>query len=281
MKAIKYIILGLAIGSIGIFSSCDANGDFLLFSIEDDKKLGAQMAAEIASSPNEFPILERNTASQNAYDYLDDMIEHILDNADITYRNEFVWEVNIINDDITLNAFVTPGGYIYVYTGLIKYLNNADDLAGVLGHEIAHADRRHSSKQLQRQYGISVLLSMIVGEEASQLETAVGQIAGTVAGLKFSQGAEAEADEYSVEYLANTRYACNGAATFFEQLIADGNGGSPLDFLSTHPSPENRVADINSKAQTLGCSTVPFSDDLGSCSVRDYLCFKCDDLGGC
>ena len=270
----------LAIGSLGIFSSCDANGDFLLFSIEDDKKLGAQMAAEIADNPQDFPLLERNTASQNAYAYLDDMIEHILDNADITYRNDFAWEVHIIDQDV-LNAFVTPGGYIYVYTGLIQYLDNADDLAGVLGHEIAHADQRHSSKQLQRQYGISVLLSMILGEESSQLETAVGQIAGTVAGLKFSQGAEAEADEYSVEYLAKTRYACNGAATFFEKLIADGNGSGPLDFLSTHPSPESRVDDINSKATALSCSTEPFADDLGSCISKDYICFKCDYLGGC
>lgn len=280
MKTIRNIILGLVLASSALFISCDANGDFLLFSIQNDKDLGAQMAAEIESNPTEFPILSRTTYS-DAYAYLDDMVLEILDNADITYRNEFVWEVHIIDQDV-LNAFVTPGGYIYVYKGLIQYLDNADDLAGVLGHEIAHADQRHSSKQLQRQYGISVLLSMILGEEASQLETAVGQIAGTVAGLKFSQGAEAEADEYSVEYLAKTRYACNGAATFFEQLIADGNGSNPLDFLSTHPSPESRVEDINAKATSLSCSTVAFSDDLGDCiAERDYLCFKCDYFGGC
>ena len=150
MKTIKNIILVLGLMSAGLFMSCDANGDFLLFSIQNDKDLGAQMAAEIESNPTEFPILSR-TQYPDAYDYIDDMIEHILDNADITYKNEFVWEVHIIDQDV-LNAFVTPGGYIYVYTGLIKYLDNADDLAGVLGHEIAHADQRHSSKQLQRQY---------------------------------------------------------------------------------------------------------------------------------
>lgn len=282
MKLIKNVILGLLLAAGGVFISCDANGDFLLFSIQNDKDLGAQMDAEIESNSTEFPILSR-TQYANAYAYLDDMVEHILDNADITYRDEFAWEVHIIDKPI-LNAFVTPGGYIYVYSGLIKYLDNADDLAGVLGHEIAHADRRHSSKQLQRQYGISVLLSMILGEESSQLEQAVGQIAGTGAVLAFSRGAESEADEYSVEYLAQTRYACNGAASFFQKLIDEGQSGGTPEFLSTHPSPDNRVADINSKATALSCTTTAFSDTaLPNCvAARDYLCFKCDYLpGGC
>ena len=271
-------MLGLAIGSIGIFSSCDANGDFLLFSIQNDKDLGAQMAAEIESNPTEFPILSR-TLYPDAYDYIDDMILEILNNADITYREDFVWEVHIIDKDI-LNAFVTPGGYIYVYSGLIKYLNNADDLAGVLGHEIAHADQRHSSKQLQRQYGISVLLSMIIGEEASQLESAVGQIAGTGAILAFSRGAEAEADEYSVKYLSKTRYACNGAASFFQKLLDEG-AGSPPEFLSTHPSPDNRVEDINTKAGNIGCSTVSYADTATGCtptSGKEYTCLQLEYL---
>lgn len=278
MKVFKRILLVALFGSTIQFMSCDANGDFLLFSIEDDKALGAQMAAQIADSPTEFPILSRAVYA-DAYDYLEEMILEILDNGDITFRDDFAWEVHIIDQDV-LNAFVTPGGYIYVYNGLIQYLDNADDLAGVLGHEIAHADQRHSSKQLQRQYGIQLLLSLALGEDPSQMEQLVASVAGTLGTLAFSRGAEAEADDYSVQYLSNTRYACNGAASFFQKLKDEGQC-SGFAFASTHPDPCNRVEDINAKATELSCSTNLYADSATSCtstSGKEYQCFKEDML---
>lgn len=258
-----------------LFMSCDKNGDFLLFSIQNDIDLGFQMDMEIEADPTNFPILDR-TQYADAYDYLDDMVLEILDNADISYREEFAWEVHIIDQDV-LNAFVTPGGYIYVYNGLIQYLDTADDLAGVLGHEIAHADQRHGSKQLQREYGISLLLNIILGDDPSTLEAIVAQVASVGGSLKFSRAAESEADEFSVEYLAETKYACNGAASFFQKLIDDDQTAGVPEFLSTHPSPENRVADINAKATEEDCSTEAYSDQATSCSSSsgtEYQCFK-------
>ena len=101
---------------------------------------------------------------QNAYNYLQGITDEILNSGNVTYRDEFVWKIHIIEDDEVLNAFATPGGYIYVYTGLIKFLENEDDLAGVMGHEIAHSDQRHSVKQLQKMYGVQILLSVVLGE---------------------------------------------------------------------------------------------------------------------
>ena len=67
-------------------------------------------------------------------------------------------DLRIIHDDSTLNAFCTPGGYIYIYTGILKFLDSEDEFAGVLGHEIAHADLRHSTRQMTKQYGVQILL---------------------------------------------------------------------------------------------------------------------------
>lgn len=277
MKALKKLALVLSIGISIQFMSCDANGDFLLFSINDDIALGAEMDAQIEAS-DDYPILSR-AAYPEAYAYLDDMVAEVLNNGDVTYREEFAWEVHIIDQNV-LNAFVTPGGYIYVYNGLIQYLDNADDLAGVIGHEIAHADQRHSSKALQRQYGVSLLLSIALGEEPSQMEQLVAQIAGTLDGLAFSRGNESEADEFSVEYLANTKYACNGAAAFFQKLIDEELAGGTPEFLSTHPNPDNRVEDINTKATELGCSIDFYTDSPSSGCGGDteYECFKEDYL---
>ena len=278
MKIIKTIILaGLMALSLN-FMSCDANGDFLIFGIGRDMELGAQMDAEIESDNTQFPILSR-TRYPEAYAYLDDMVDHILTNGDVTYKDDFAWEVHIIDQPV-LNAFVTPGGYIYVYNGLIQYLDNADDLAGVIGHEIAHADQRHSSKQLQRQYGVSLLISIALGEDATELEKIVAGIASTVGTLAFSRAAESEADAFSVEYLANSRYACNGAATFFEKLTEEGQSSTPA-FLSTHPVPATRVEEINAKATEESCSTSQYTDSDTSydCDANnDYLCFKEDWL---
>ena len=186
--------------------------------------------------------------------YFDNILADILTSDDVTYKDEFPWEVHII-DDPTLNAFATPGGFLYVYTGLIYFLDNEDDLAGVLGHEVAHSDQRHSSKALQRQYGISFLLSLLTGDQSENVQLIVGSLVGLEA-LSFSRDNETEADDFSVRYLADTEYACNGAADFFQKLLDRDEQivGTP-EFLSTHPAAQSRVDEITAMASALGCAT--------------------------
>lgn len=255
----KKIVFFALLGTMTL-GACDKNNNIVLFSVQNDKDLGAQVAAEIEANPTEYPILSE-TEYPEAYQYIRNMTNTILNSGQVQYKDEFAWQVKIIHDDEVLNAFCTPGGYIYVYTGLIKYLDKADDLAGVMGHEIAHADLRHTSRNLQKQYGVSVLLSVILGESSSELATIAGQIAGTGAALAFSRDFEREADDNSVVYLAGTDYACNGAAYFFQKLIDGGQSGGTPQFLSTHPNPDNRVEDINAKADEEGCDKTPIAPD--------------------
>jgi predicted Zn-dependent protease len=234
---------------------------FNLFTIEDDKKLGARVAAEIESSPD-YKILSEKDYPQ-AYQYLRGITNKILNSGKVKHRNDFLWQVKIIHDDKTLNAFCTPGGYIYVYTGIIKFLDNEDQLAGVMGHEIAHADRRHSTRQMTRTYGIQTLLDIVLGKEKQGIMT---QIAQGLIGLKYGREAEKEADDYSVIYLCATEYQSNGAAGFFQKLLSQGKGAGIPEFLSTHPSPTNRVTNINQKAANMQCST--------KLSGKNYQAFK-------
>lgn len=247
----SYTFLALIIMLTGFFS-CDENQNFVIFSIHDDVSLGKQVHDEIAGDP-EFKILSENEYPE-VYSYLYAMRDAILNSGEIAYKDEFEWKLHVVHDDKTLNAFATPGGYIYIYTGLIKFLDHADDLAGVLGHEMAHSDQRHTVRNLQKIYGVNILLSVALGQDPSTLETIAAQIAGTLAGLKFSREFEQEADEHSVEYLSHTQYACNGAALFFVKMTEDGNNAPP-EFLSTHPDPGNRIEDINATANELGCDT--------------------------
>lgn len=246
-------------------SSCtDKDGNPLLFSLEDDINLGAQVAAETDSTYRaKGQLLERNgsTRNQRAYQLLDGIVNRVLQSNDIQHRTDFAWDVKIIKDDSVQNAFATPGGHIYVFSGLIKYLNEESHLAGILGHEMAHADRRHTSRQLQNQYGISLLLSVALGENPGQL----AEIAAGLGTLKFSRDFEREADQYSVIYLNGPgHYPCDGAAGFFIKAQQENPTATP-EFLSTHPNPDNRIQAIQTKATELNCR----NRTAGSSALRE------------
>lgn len=244
--------LGIWLGCAALALSLPAckKGGLNLFTIQDDKNLGAQLKAEIEANPSQYPLLPF-TGNETAYSYLYAMRDAILQSDNVKRKNDFLWETYIIHDDNTLNAFCAPGGYIYVYTGIIKFLDEADHLAGVMGHEIAHADERHSTEQMTQTYGLQVITDIILGNNQNQLS----EIAKGLATLGFSRSHEKEADDRSVDYLCDTDYASNGAAAFFEKLIATQQAGNTPAFLSTHPNPKNRVQNINKRATDLGCST--------------------------
>ncbi len=263
MKKIQYTLF--AIITIMAIACKDKNDNFIISSISRDVELGAQVAEEISNDPDQFPILDKAEYPE-AYQYIEDLLDIVLETGEVQYREEFAWEIYIIEDDSTLNAFATPGGYLYFYTGLIKYLDEEDDLMGVMGHEVAHSDLRHTIENIEKQQGIAFLVSLISGDDPSQLTQLAGQIAGTAAGLSFSREFESEADARSVEYLAETEYACNGAFSFFQKLLDSNATGSTPEFLSTHPDPESRVEEINAKAAEIGCSTVP----LAPASYQDF-----------
>jgi len=265
MKSVKIYYL-LSLSGILIFNSCkEKNSEFLFPSIDQDVNLGAQVAEKIENDPEQFPVLDETEYSE-AYAYLNKLLDYILTSGEVQYKDEFVWDIKIIENDSVLNAFATPGGYLYVYTGLIKYLDQEDDFMGVLGHEVAHSDLRHTIKNLQAQYGLNILIELITGRDQSKIEEIAGQIAGTAAGLSFSRKFEEQADKKSVEYLAKTPYACNGAYSFFQKLLDEGQAGNIPEFLSTHPDPEDRVEDINIKADELGCDITP----LAPASYEDF-----------
>lgn len=222
------------------------------------------MEAQIASDPAQFPLLSRS-ANPGAYTYLENMRNEILNSGKLDHKDDFVWKLYIIKDDNTQNAFCTPGGYIYVYTGLIKYLDNASSLAGVLGHEMAHADQRHSTKQMTKQYGLETLISIVLGSDPGTLVT----ITANLTTLAFERSDEKDADTHSVIYLCPTQYRADGAADFFQKII-DSGAQQPPAFLSTHPSPDKRVENIRGEKGTLGCSNTPGNQ----VEITDYNSFK-------
>ncbi len=246
-SSILLMFLSLAIVfACGTSKNKGAKKGINLFTLQQDKEFGAQVAAEIDGNSAQYPLLD-SVQYKAAYDFVYKVRDKILASGNVVHKDDFNWRLRIILDDSTLNAFCTPGGYIYIYTGILKFLDTEDQFAGVLGHEIAHADMRHSTRQMTRMYGVQVLLDVLAGDRA-----ALKQVTSGLLGLKFSRKAEAQADEMSVNYLCPTDYNADGGAGFFIKIQAMGGARTP-EFLSTHPDPGDRVEHFQNLAITNGC----------------------------
>lgn len=155
------------------------------------------------------------------------------------------WEVNVQTSE-DVNAYCMPGGKIMVYTGLIDTIKPTDaELAAVIGHEIAHALREHSRERLSRAYAEQLVLAgvaMATGAEQSTMQLA-SQISAVTFTLPHSREQEAEADRIGLELMSRAGYDPNAAITLWQKM-SKANGGGPPEFLSTHPSGESRIKDL-------------------------------------
>mgnify|MGYP006290445639 CR=1 FL=1 len=248
MKKTVFVVWSLLI--IGfLLPSCEEDGGINIFTLEQDKQFGADFDQEIMNN-SEYDVLDENEYAE-AYTHLKRIRDGLLESDDLNHADDFVWKVRIIRDDEMLNAFAVPGGYMYFYTGLIKYLDNEAQLGGVMAHEITHADRRHSTQQMTKTYGFQFLLGMILGEDPEAWAEIAAELALGLGNLHFSRNHEYEADEYAVKYSADSDLYPKGVAGFFEKLEAE-NGSKVPEFLSTHPSPDNRIEAIDEVWKNIG-----------------------------
>ncbi len=236
------------IGFFVLLATLYSCASYNLYTPRYDQRLGDKMKREIENSPSKYPILVE-ADHQRIYDYVNGIVDTLLNTGLIKFKNEFAWEVKLLDDADILNAFVTPGGYIYIYTGLIKYLESEDQLAGVLAHEIAHADLRHASRQMSQKNSVSTVLAVAGGATGTGFLTDIG---ASLVSLKFSRSFEKEADRMAIRLLCATNYQADGLAGFFEKLESNGTNRLPA-FLSTHPNPGKRVEKIKKSAAEMAC----------------------------
>ncbi len=163
--------------------------------------------------------------------------------------SNFSWEFNLVKDD-QLNAFCMPGGKIVVYEGIMKLMSSDDELAVVLGHEVAHAVAKHSnermSQQILAQYGSAVLGGVLSGQSQA-VQSVASQVYGLGAEygmtLPFSRKHESEADYMGLVLMTMAGYNPDVAVTFWQKMSSSSATQTP-EFMSTHPSDARRISDI-------------------------------------
>ena len=162
----------------------------------------------------------------------------------------YQWDFNLIEDDKTVNAWVMPGGKAAVYTGILPYTQNETGLAVVLGHEVGHALADHGNERMSdalvAQMG-GMALSVALSSHPQQTQQLFATVYGVGANvgflLPYSRLHESEADRIGLTLMARAAYDPREAIPFWQRMSKQGEKRPP-QFLSTHPAPETRIADI-------------------------------------
>lgn len=239
-RATMVLMVGLGLALAAGMSGCatgpgakatNAAADVLL-PPQQEEQLGQEMRPQVLSEMQEL----QNPQIQRYIDQLGARVVRAAGGkpAGIDYT------FTVIQGD-EINAFTMPGGDIYVYTGLLKAADNEAELVSVLAHEVAHVTERHIAEKLVASYGLQALTNAALGDNPGMVAQLATSIASQGYLLKYSRSQESQADRTGLAYLVRAGYNPQGFVSFFQKLENQG-GARPPEFLSSHPSPSNRIS---------------------------------------
>ncbi|MEO0292608.1 MAG: M48 family metallopeptidase [candidate division WOR-3 bacterium] len=226
--------------------------DFIFISTAEEVEIGKQVKADVESKEK----LLAKPAVQNYVNEVGQKIVRVCDRRDIEYTFKVI-------DKKEINAFACPGGFIYVYSGLLETLDNEAQLAAVLSHEVSHLVARHSIKKLQNIYGYSILAQIALGEKAEGAAGTIVNIAATLILQGYSRDNEFEADRYGILYAKNAGYNPEGMIQVFEKFKKMEGNPPPavLGLLSSHPPATDRIEKGKSEISKIGGTSLPYYEE--------------------
>lgn len=208
------------------------------WTIEEETQLGIQSAPQMAAQHGGLH------ADQAAQDLLDRVGEKLVDTK-YAKQSGYTYDFHLLADDKVVNAFALPGGQTFITAALFARLENEDQLAGVMGHEIGHVIHRHGAERTAKANFIQGLIqSVMIGSGGDYNMAQIANTVGQYASMKYGRDQELESDEWGVKIMIDAGYdpfELIGVMDILEE--ASGGGGKP-EFQSSHPSPENRRGKI-------------------------------------
>nr|WP_294943704.1 M48 family metallopeptidase [uncultured Mucilaginibacter sp.] len=254
MKTLKPLLLA-AIVAITVYacSTVPLTGRSQLSLVSDDQINPAAAASykELLSDPKTTVVTSGTDAQRvkRIGGQLAVAIEQYLNANGYANQYSFQWEFNLIKSP-EINAWCMPGGKVAVYSGLLPVAQSDAGLAVVMGHEIGHAIARHSAERMSQQLALQAggtAVGAATGNKSAATQAIVGQlygVGGQLAMLKYSRAQESEADRLGLTFMAMAGYDPRQAVAFWQRMAAQNKGGSPPEFLSTHPSDATRIANL-------------------------------------
>ncbi len=179
------------------------------FKLEDHILIGETMSTQIKNMPEVFKILD-SERYEDAYIYVNKLLGTLKLTSVVKHREDFNWQVTILHDDHNRTAFTLPGGQIYIYTGLLKFLQAEHELIAVLGSEIAYADKELAAINLRETYGGVFIGKITLGDEIPELAEVLEEFPQ----MQYLEAAVMAADEYAIELICPFQYDIAGLKSF-------------------------------------------------------------------
>lgn len=241
----RWSLLAVFLLSLIPLAGCTTNpatgrSQLLALSWEEEIQMGDEAAPEFLDQSG------GQVGDALVLEYISDLGQRLAAQSE---NPDLEWEFFVL-DSAVINAFALPGGKVFVSRGLLEKMTNEAQLAGVLGHEIGHVTARHGNERMTKAIGVQVLVAGVaIGGSASGSEWGQYLGLGTAAGgqlylLKYSRSNELEADALGVRYMTNLGYNPLGQVQVMGILREAGGGGGTPEWLSTHPAPDTRIADL-------------------------------------
>lgn len=251
MQAFRLLLFAFLALLIGCATNPYTNRwQFVMFPKSYENKLGAQAYQQVLQDPK-VQLSTDPREVEPAKRVADRIIEAAKQSKYAETAKAFDWEVSVIKEDKTANAFALPGGKIAVYTGIYPVAKNEAGLAAVMGHEVVHALARHGAERMSQGLATQVLLTGAGVAMQAQGTPAAGAIMqalglGAQVGvlLPFSRAHESEADHVGIILSAMAGYDPREAIALWQRMEQMAGSGQPPEFLSTHPSHETRIKQL-------------------------------------
>ena len=261
------LLIGLAIAAFSVISflatkqtnPVTGEDQHIGITKEQEIALGLQAAPEMAA---QFGGLERDDQAQQVVDLIG---EHLVNNS-MADQTEYPFDFNLLADDETVNAFALPGGPIFITDALMTRLETEGQLAGVLAHEIGHVIARHSAERIAQQQltegltGAWVLATYDPSNPSTRQQAQMAQMVANMIQMKYGREDELQSDDLGVKIMADAGYDPRSLIRVMEILAEASGGAQQPEFASTHPSPDNRIAQIQDAIEEEFPDGVP--DDL-------------------
>jgi len=213
--------------------------ELMFFPAEQDIAIGEKYAPEVEK---QLGGRIDNPQLQNYVDYVGQRL------ARVSHRRDFEYRFVAVGDK-SLNALTLPGGYIFITKGMLEKLATESQLAAILGHEIVHVVARDSLNVMSNEIGIGILLSAVISEHTPEGALVAADMAHQILGLRYSRKDERQADLGGLDYMVRAGYNPYGMVETM-QMLQNQQKDRPIEFFSTHLSPQNRIEYITYEIQT-------------------------------
>ncbi len=258
----KFLAAGMSVVALGGIASCESTTtsgsvgadrkQFLLVSSDQLNQMAAKAYLQLQQESAKKGVLNTDAAMTRR---IRAIATRITPHTKVFRADApaWKWEVNTITSD-QLNAFCMPGGKIMFYTGIVQRLNLTDDeIAVIMGHEIAHALREHSREQVSQ--AVAAETAIGIGAALLGLGDGAANLTGTayqaLVASRFSRNHETESDRIGLELSARAGYDPRAGITLWKKMLGASQGGRPPEFLSTHPAEARRIQEIEALLPTV------------------------------